>query len=101
MASVFNIGWASVQISNMSVVNSLTYSTQRRDLLVASRNTFTSVANIFVLTLSLILFAIHGLAPVNQFRILGITICIVGVISSLFYIFVLKEPYLVQEAKRL
>lgn len=27
LASLFNIGWASVQIANMSVVNSLTYST--------------------------------------------------------------------------
>src|SRR5690606_34858152 len=42
--SIFNIGWASVQISNMSIVNSLTYSTQRRDQLVASRNTFTFIA---------------------------------------------------------
>ena len=29
--ALFNVGWASVQISNMSIVNSLTYSTQRRD----------------------------------------------------------------------
>jgi Na+/melibiose symporter-like transporter len=35
MASLFNIGWASVQIANMSVVNSITHSTQNRDVLVA------------------------------------------------------------------
>lgn len=29
--AIFNIGWASVQIANMSIVNGLTYSTQRRD----------------------------------------------------------------------
>jgi solute carrier family 45 protein 1/2/4 len=26
LASIFNVGWASVQIANMSVVNSITYS---------------------------------------------------------------------------
>jgi Na+/melibiose symporter-like transporter len=57
MASLFNIGWASVQIANMSVVNSITYSSQNRDILVASRNTFTYIANITVLVASLILFA--------------------------------------------
>jgi len=31
LPAVFNIGWASVQIANMSLVNSLSYSTQRRD----------------------------------------------------------------------
>jgi len=54
--AVFNIGWASVQIANMSLVNSLSYSTQRRDKLVSSRNTFTFIANISVLLVALILF---------------------------------------------
>jgi Na+/melibiose symporter-like transporter len=58
MASFFNVGWACVLIANMSVVNSLTFSSQRRDELVASRNTFTFVANISVLVTSLILFSI-------------------------------------------
>ncbi len=58
LASVFNIGWASVQIANMSVVNSITFSAQKRDKLVASRNTFTFIANIGVLLLSLLLFAV-------------------------------------------
>jgi Na+/melibiose symporter-like transporter len=30
-ASIFNVGWASTQIANMSVVNTLTFSTQKRD----------------------------------------------------------------------
>lgn len=61
LASLFNVGWASVQIANMSVVNSLTYSTQRRDELVASRNTFTYIANITVLVTSLLLFKIESI----------------------------------------
>jgi len=58
LPAIFNIGWAAVQISNMSIVNSLTYSTQRRDQLVASRNTFTFIANIAVLLIALFLFQI-------------------------------------------
>ena len=58
ISSLFNIGWASVQISHMSVVNSLTYSPQKRDKLVAFRNTFTYIANISVLLASLVVFSI-------------------------------------------
>jgi Na+/melibiose symporter-like transporter len=58
MAMLFNVGWSSVQVANMSVVNSITYSTQKRDTLVASRNTFTNIANIAFLVTSLILFKI-------------------------------------------
>ena len=98
--AVFNIGWASVQIANMSIVNSLTYSTQRRDQLVASRNTFTFIANIAVLTMALVIFAIVS-DGVWQYRILAIVIVSVGICSSIFYLATLKEPYLVGEAKRL
>jgi Na+/melibiose symporter-like transporter len=42
----------------MSIVNSLTYSTQKRDKLVSSRNTFTFIANISVLLIALVLFQV-------------------------------------------
>jgi Na+/melibiose symporter-like transporter len=57
LPAIFNIGWASVQISNMSFVNSITFSTQRRDRLISLRNGFTFVANLVVLTIALVLFA--------------------------------------------
>lgn len=103
MASLFNMGWACVLIANMSVVNSLTYSSQRRDELVASRNTFTFVANIAVLVTSLILFSIKtpGFTQEIQFRILGILVVSIGVFTNSTYLFVIKEPYLSKEAKRL
>ena len=100
LAAVFNIGWASVQIANMSVVNTITFSTQKRDQLVASRNTFTFFANIFVLLVALLLFTVVK-NNIMQFRILGTIIVVMGIISTLFYIFVIREPYLVKEAKRL
>ena len=84
----------------MSVVNTLTYSTQKRDQLVASRNTFTFFANIFVLLTALLLFIVIN-NRFMQFRILGTIIVAIGLIASLFYMFTIREPYLVQEAKKL
>ena len=84
----------------MSVVNTITFSTQKRDQLVASRNTFTFFANIFVLLTALILFSTIN-DNIDQFRVLGSIIVAMGLMSSLFYIFVIREPHLVKEAKRL
>lgn len=55
--ALFNIGWAAVQISTMSIVNELTYSQEKRDFMINSRNGFTYSANIFVLALAFILFS--------------------------------------------
>lgn len=57
LPALFNVGWACVQISNMSIVNSLTFSTQRRDRLISLRNGFTYTANFVVLSVALIIFA--------------------------------------------
>lgn len=85
----------------MSLVNSLTYSNQGRDKLIASRNTFTFIANISVLTLALLLFSIDAFDGVAKFRILAIIVVSFGLVTSIWYIVVMKEPYLVSEAKRL
>ena len=84
----------------MSIVNSLTYSTQKRDTLVASRNTFTFIANISVLLIALGMFRIVT-DGILQYRILAVIVCGIGLVTSLFYITTIKEPYLVGEAKRL
>lgn len=57
LPALFNVGWACVQNSNMSIVNSLTYSSQKRDHLISLRNGFTYIANFSVLIVALILFA--------------------------------------------
>lgn len=54
--AIFNVGWASVQISHMAIVNDLSYSQRKRDKMVVLRNGFTYAANIFVLSLALVLF---------------------------------------------
>jgi len=56
--SLFNVGWASLQISHMSLVPSLSSSRIRRDKLNGLRNTFTYVANFVVLCMAFILFIV-------------------------------------------
>lgn len=64
------------------------------------RNGFTYVANLTVLSIALGLFALMK-DQILQFRLLGMIIVAMGTVSSIFYIFTLKEPHLVKEAKRL
>jgi Na+/melibiose symporter-like transporter len=84
----------------MSVVNTITFSTQRRDQLVVSRNNFTFFANIFVLLTALTLFSTIT-NQVDQFRVLASIIVVLGTVTTLYYIIVIREPTLVKEAKRL
>jgi len=86
MTTLFAIGWAAVQISNMAIVNSLTYSNRRRDNLTNNRNGFTYMANITVLAIALVLFLTMDNA-INQFRVLSLISLIVGLFTSLFYIY--------------
>jgi len=68
--------------------------------LISLRNGFSFVANFLVLTIALLIFVIIQ-NQIWQFRVLGIIIVGLGACTSLFYIAVLKEPHLTQEAKQL
>jgi Na+/melibiose symporter-like transporter len=100
LPAIFNVGWAFVQVSNMALVNSITYNTERRDTLISLRNGFTFVANLSVLTIALFLFE-HMSDQVLQFRVLALIVVTGGTISSLFYIMSLNEPKLVRRAKQM
>ena len=56
MPALCNAGWASTQIANMSIVNSITRSTKHRDVLISNRNGFTSAAFVTVLVSAIIIF---------------------------------------------
>jgi Na+/melibiose symporter-like transporter len=84
----------------MSVINTLTFSSKKRDQLIASRNTFTYVANVSVLLAALLLFIFID-NKLMQFRILAMIIVVIGAITTSFYIITIREPYLVKEAEKL
>ena len=95
--AIFNVGWASVQIAHMAIVNGLAYSQRRRDKMVNNRNAFTYAANITMLSLSLILFLVVSNST-KQFRILSSSCIAIGICTSLFYITNVIEPPLTKKA---
>ena len=85
LPAIFNVGWACVQISHLSIVNSLSYGQRRRDVMVNGRNIFTYFANIFMLTLSLIFF-LTIVSGVFCFQLLTIVCLVCGGATTLYYI---------------
>ena len=85
LPALFNVGWAAVQISNMSIVNSISKSNRMRDKLSNNRNAFTSSANITVLLSALILFIVVE-NQITQFRILCCICIVLGCCASAFYL---------------
>ncbi|KRX01868.1 Major facilitator superfamily domain, general substrate transporter [Pseudocohnilembus persalinus] len=97
LPGLFNVGWASVQISNMSLVPSLTCCTSRRDILNSRRNTMTFVANIAVFIICLI-FTITFEEAKDTFEALAIVIVILGLLLTAFFLFTVKEVPLCRAA---
>ena len=98
LPGLFNVGWASVQISHMAIVNNLSASNQKRDRLSNNRNGFTYAANITVLSFALLLFNVVS-DPKKQFRYLCLIAMSIGAFSSIFYVLNINEVRLTKEAK--
>jgi len=97
LPAIFNVGWASVQIAHMAIVNELTYAQKRRDRMINQRNAFTYIAGCIVLIFAFILFVTIDSAML-QFRIMCIFYLSLGSIASLFYVCQIKEKTLTREA---
>lgn len=98
--SLFNVGWASLQIAHMSLVPSLSSSRITRDKMNGMRNTFTYAANFVVLFAALILFiAIE--TPITQFECLSYIIVALGLCTSIFFMTQINEPKLSKECSDL
>jgi len=76
----------------MSLVPSLTCSRKRRDILNGRRNTFTFVANLFVLGLALFFFQI--VSSEDSFMYLGIFSCGIGLLFAFFFLIIVREELL-------
>ena len=90
LPALFNVGWAAVQISNMSIVNTISKSNRMRDKLSNSRNGFTSTANIVVLLMATVLFLTVD-DRIEQFRILCVICICLGTLASIFYLMQVRE----------
>ena len=97
LPSIFNLGWSSVQLANMSLVNTITRSSRKRETLNSNRNGLTSVANMIILLSALFLFEFVD-DQVMQFRILGFIAVGIGLGASLFYMIIIREVPLRNQA---
>lgn len=98
--SLFNIGWAAMQVSHMALVPSLTMSRVRRDILNNLRTTFTFVANLWVLLFAFFLFAVVK-SPTLKFQILAQGTLLLGAASSIFFMCVIHEKQLTRACRKL
>lgn len=96
--SAFNVGWAAVQVAHMSLVPSLTLSRKTRDQLNNQRNTFTYIANLFVLGFAVFLFEILNDAFL-QFKVLALGSLGLGIVSSFVFLFTVNEKQLTKDCK--
>ena len=95
--ALFNIGWAAVQISTMSIVPTITFNQHRRDSLVNFRNAFTYVSNIVTLIIALTLFKLIE-DEYSQFKYLVNIVTILGLLCTFFFLYGVKESKLHTEA---
>jgi Na+/melibiose symporter-like transporter len=98
--AAFNVGWAAVQVAHMSLVPSLTLSRKTRDKLNNARNTFTYIANLFVLLFAFLVFLILD-CDFEQFKVLSLGSLSLGVATSAFFLFTVREAKLVAATKKL
>lgn len=89
-AAAFNVGWASIQISHMSLIPSLTPMKETKDKLIGIRNGFTYISNIAVLLLAFILIKTLN-EPDLQFSILSIIVLVIGVTINIMFILFIDE----------
>jgi len=90
LPSLFNIGWASVQVSHMAILPSISINKKNKDNMVRLRTGFTFISQLLCLFLSFLIFYFIK-DKYLQYSILSL-ICIgVGLISSLIFIIFCQE----------
>jgi len=93
--ALFNVGWAMVEVSHMSLSPMLTCSRSRRDRLNNYRNTFSYISQLIVLLVAFLFFyTIEN--QLTEFQILSYTVSFLGILTSVFFIYMINEPYLSQ-----
>ena len=96
---IMNIGQGAIQLSHMSIVNSITYDQKRRDILINMRNSCSYAAGIIVPALSFYMFT-HIESDNDQFAYIANICCFMGLITSTYFMFTINEPKLVEDSKR-
>ncbi|RHX99573.1 hypothetical protein DYB36_012616 [Aphanomyces astaci] len=88
-ASLFNVGWAAVQVSHMAMVPELTTNDNVRCVLNSTRYAFTILSNVLVFVV--FLFLLHDVAPLEvpdayKFTLLTTVSLVVGGICTAWFL---------------
>lgn len=91
-ASIFNVGWAIVQVAHMALVPDLTHDEHERVSLNSARYAFTIASNVLVFIL--LWFFINGLdlGTEAQFEYLAYSTLGVGILTTIFFLVFTREP---------
>jgi Na+/melibiose symporter-like transporter len=92
-ASIFNIGWASVQVSHMALVPSISLNKKNKDLMIRIRTGFTFLAQTVALCISFFYFWLIK-DKIVQYEFLAGTCVLFGICTSVIFFVLCKEAAL-------
>jgi len=98
-ASVFNIGWATVQVSHMALLPLITLSKKKKDKMTRIRTGFTFLAQTLTLLLSFVYFYLIT-DKILQYQLLAGTSIAIGLILSGIFMCLCKEHVLVKNINK-
>lgn len=93
LPSLFNIGWASVQVSHMALLPGITLNKKNRDYMVRLRTAFTFISQLVCLSLSLLIFY-YVQDKFLQYSVLTISCVVIGIIASIIFMIYCPETAL-------
>ncbi|KAH7482219.1 hypothetical protein PRIC1_008296 [Phytophthora ramorum] len=88
-ASIFNVGWATVQVSHMAMVPELSHDDNIRCVLNSTRYAFTILSNVLVFCVFLVLLRVVaplGVPDAEKFTLLAYTSLLVGGICTVVFL---------------
>eukprot|EP01119_Soliformovum_irregulare_P020676 TRINITY_DN6740_c1_g2_i3.p1 TRINITY_DN6740_c1_g2~~TRINITY_DN6740_c1_g2_i3.p1 ORF type:complete len:503 (+),score=55.01 TRINITY_DN6740_c1_g2_i3:198-1511(+) len=90
LASIFNIGWAAVQVSHMSLVPEISHDENERTRLNSARYAGGIVATLLVLGIAWAAFDRFGISP-TAFHVIAISSIVLGDTMTLIFLIGVKE----------
>ena len=96
--TLMNIGQGGMQLSHLSLLNSITYDQRRRDKLINYRNSCAYAAGIVVPAISFFSFTYFSDEFV-QYKIISNFCLVLGIITTIFFLWKIDEIKLVKESK--
>ncbi len=99
LPSLFNIGWAAVQVSHMSLLPSISINKKNKDSMVRLRTGFTFISQFITLVLSFIIFDLVE-DKFQQYSYLSLVCVFIGIITTSVFLIKCRETELSKNIER-